>query len=101
VAGRRHAIAWLPEAVRNRDNQIAYVGERNPAAAIELGDAIEAAVDRLADFPESGRQGRVSGTRELAVVGTPYVIVYRIDAATVLVLRVLHGGQDWPPSQGD
>lgn len=101
MAARRCAVAWLPEAVRNRDNQVDYIGERNPAAAIALGDAIEAAVERLANFPESGRQGRVSGTRELAVVGTPYVIVYRIEAATVLVLRVLHGGQDWPPSQSD
>ena len=64
-------IEWLPEAVRNRDAQLAYIGERNPAAAIEIGDAIESSISRLADFPESGRPGRVPGSRELVVTGTP------------------------------
>jgi plasmid stabilization system protein ParE len=27
-------IEWLPEAARNRDAQLAYIGERNPAAAV-------------------------------------------------------------------
>lgn len=90
-------IEWLPEAVRNRDTQLAYIGERNPAAAIDIGDAIEAFVNRLADFPESARPGRVPGTRELVVTGTPFVIVYRVEPAAVVILRVLHGAQRWPP----
>jgi toxin ParE1/3/4 len=42
--------------------------------------------------------GRVRGTRQLIVVGTPYVVVYRIEPASVVILRVLHGAQRWPPS---
>lgn len=34
-------IEWLPEAVRNRETQLAFIGEHNPAAAIHMGDAIE------------------------------------------------------------
>ncbi len=90
-------IAWLPEAVRNLDAQLAYIGDRNPLVAIEMGDAIEALVVRLADFPESGRPGRVPGTRELVVTGTPFIIVYRIEPAALVILRVLHGAQRWPP----
>lgn len=90
-------ISWLPEAERNRQTQLAYIAERNPRAAIEVGDAIEAAVARLADFPKSGRPGRVQSTRELVVTGTPYVIVYRIERAGVVILRLLHGAQRWPP----
>ena len=90
-------IEWLPEAERNRQSQLAYIAERNPAAAIGLGDAIEAAVARLADFPESARTGRMRGTRELVVIGTPYIVVYRIERSAVVILRMLHGGQDWPP----
>ena len=62
-----------------------------------MGDAIEAAVSRLADFPESAKPGRVSGTRELVVPATPFIVVYRIEAAGIVILRVLHGARKWPP----
>ena len=92
-------VEWLPEAERNRDSQLAYIAERNPWAAIDLGDAIEAALARLADYPESARPGRVRGTRELVVTGTPYVVIYRVEPAAIVILRVLHGAQRWPPRQ--
>lgn len=64
-----------------------------------MGDAIETAVRHLANFPEIGPPGRIRGTRELVVTGTPYVVVYRIEATAVVILRVLHGAQDWPPDR--
>ncbi len=89
----------MPEAERNRESQLAYIAERNPRAAIDMGDAIEAAVARLADHPEGARPGRVRGTRELVVTGTPYVVVYRVEPSAILILRVLHGAQRWPPKR--
>ncbi len=59
--------------------------------------AIETAVARLADFPESAPQGRAPGTRELVVPGTPFIAVYRIAHGRVEILRLLHGAQMWPP----
>jgi len=91
-------VEWLPEAERNRESQLAYIAKRDPWAAIDMGDAIEAAVARLADNPNSARPGRVRGTRELVVTGTPYVVVYRVEPAAVVILRVLHGAQRWPPT---
>ncbi len=64
-----------------------------------MGDAIEAAVARLADHPEGARPGRVRGTRELVVTGTPYVVVYRVEPSAVLILRMVHGAQRWPPQR--
>jgi addiction module RelE/StbE family toxin len=89
-------VEWLPIAERNRASQLAYIAERNPRAAIAMGDAIEAAVRRLADHPRMGRPGRVKGTRELVISGTPYGIVYRIERDAVVILRLLHGAQRWP-----
>lgn len=89
-------IDWLPIAASNRNSQLAYIGERNPSAAAALGDMIEAAVSHLADHPHMGRPGRVPGTRERVVGGTPYVIAYRIEADSVVILRLLHGAQRWP-----
>jgi toxin ParE1/3/4 len=46
-----------------------------------------------------GRIGRVPGTRELIVGGTPWIIVYRVRADAVEIIRVLHGAQKWPPQR--
>lgn len=89
-------IEWLPSAKSDRRSQLDYIGERSPWAAIDMGDAIEAAVGRLADYPFSGRPGRAKGTRELVVGGTPYVIAYRVEPNAVVILRLLHGAQRWP-----
>ncbi len=89
-------IEWLPEAERNLTAQLEWIAEHNLWAAIDMGDAIHAAVSRLADHPAMARLGRVAGTRELVVVGTPYIVVYRIEASAVVILRVLHGAQRWP-----
>jgi toxin ParE1/3/4 len=51
----------------------------------------------LEQFPCRGQLGHVVGTRELAVIRTPYVLVYRIDDIVVVILRVRHGAQRWPP----
>ncbi|HJQ56445.1 MAG TPA: type II toxin-antitoxin system RelE/ParE family toxin [Vineibacter sp.] len=90
-------LDWLPAAERNVEDQVAYIAARNPKAALAMGDKIEAAVARLADHPHMGRPGRLRGTRELVVTGTPYVVVYRVEPAAVVILRVLHGAQRWPP----
>jgi toxin ParE1/3/4 len=89
-------IEWLPQTERNLGAQLEWIAKHNPLAAVDMGDAIHAAVSRLADYPAIARPGRVAGTRELVVVGTPYIVVYRIEASAVVVLRVLHTAQRWP-----
>lgn len=89
-------IEWLPIAARNREEQLAWLTERSPRAALAAGNAIERAVEDLLRHPRIGRAGRVDGTRELVVGGTPYVIAYRIDSEAVVVIRLLHGAQRWP-----
>lgn len=85
-----------PAAERNREGQRPCVGERDPWAAINAGASIEAAVRRPSDHPHMGRLGRVAGTRELVVGGTPFVIADRVEPDAVVVLRLLHGAQRWP-----
>lgn len=89
-------VEWLPEAQRGLAAQLEWVAERDPWAAVDLGEAVHAAVGRLADHPAMGRPGRLAGTRELVVTGTPYAVVYQLEAAAVVVLRVLHSAQRWP-----
>lgn len=51
----------------------------------------------LVKNPNVGRLGRVSGTRELVVSRTPYIVVYRV-GARVEILAIIHGARDWPES---
>lgn len=90
-------VEWLPEAVRNLTEQVEWIARQDPWVAVSIGTAIEAGVARLGDHPAMARPGRVAGTRELVILGTPYVVVYRIETAAVVILRVLHGAQQWPP----
>jgi len=57
---------------------------------------IREAVDQLSLYPFLGRSGRVAGTRELIVAGTPFIVPYRIRDDVVEILSVLHAARRWP-----
>lgn len=89
-------LVWSAFALSDRDGIFTYIEAENPRAAIMVDERIAAAARRLVEFPESGRPGRVAGTRELVVVGTPYVAAYTATESSIRILRVLHGAQQWP-----
>jgi toxin ParE1/3/4 len=89
-------LAWSTLSRADRREIYAYIEADNPRAAITIDQRIETAVLRLRDFPESGRIGRVEGTRELVVGRTPYVLAYVIAGDVVRILRVIHGARLWP-----
>jgi len=96
-------IEWSAFAQADRDAIFDYIEADSPRSAVSVDDRIRVQVEALAKFPESGRLGRVAGTRELVIQRTPYIAAYRIDGDTVRVLRVLHGARQWPGEmrQGD
>ena len=51
--------------------------------------------DSPATFPDRGRPGRVTETRELVVV-RPYIVVYGVHQDRIVILRIWHGAQDRP-----
>ena len=73
-----------------------HIAADNPAAAPRAIEQIRSAVERLREFPAIGRPGRVAGTRELVVAGTPYIVPYRVAADVVQIITVLHSAQRWP-----
>jgi toxin ParE1/3/4 len=89
-------VEWHPRARVDVIEAIEYIAAENLDAAYRVHDAIAGQIKLLARHPEMGRTGRVSGTRELVVVGTPYLAAYRITGKTVTILRVLHGARKWP-----
>jgi plasmid stabilization system protein ParE len=74
----------------------AHIAMDNPQAAARVVRRIKTCVEKLASFPNAGRIGQVDGTRELVVPGLPYIVVYRLNAESVEILRVFHSATDWP-----
>lgn len=89
-------LEWSPFALEDRDRIFDYIEQDNPPAAVVVDDRIREQAEGLVRFPESGRPGRIEGTRELVINRTPYIAAYRIRGDTVRILRVLHGAQLWP-----
>lgn len=90
-------ITWSDEALDDLRSLHAYISKDNPAAAQKMVMAILEIIEtQLPEHPHSGRPGRVNGTRELVIAGTPYIVPYRVKAGVIQVLRVYHGARRWP-----
>ena len=89
-------ILWLDRALDDLEAARRYIADDNPAAATNVFRLILESTGRLATMPASGRAGRVSGTRELVISRTPYIVAYRVARNRVEILAVLHGARQWP-----
>ncbi|NVN93610.1 MAG: type II toxin-antitoxin system RelE/ParE family toxin [Desulfuromonadales bacterium] len=89
-------LKWLKRAERDLDHVQAYIAQDNPQASVEMVLTIIAAVEQLDAFPGIGRPGRVQGTKELVVAGTPYIVPYRKKGERIEILRVYHEARLWP-----
>ena len=76
-----------------------FIAKDDPLAAQKVSHAIHVGIDRLIKFPSYGRAGDVKGTRQFAVAGIPYIVVYEIEEETITILRVYHTARDRPGSR--
>ena len=89
-------IVWTHAAIRDLMQIRRYIERDNSPAASSVAAQILKSVNRLVNHPKMGRVGRLSGTRELVISKTPYVVPYRAQGETIELLRVLHSRQQWP-----
>jgi toxin ParE1/3/4 len=75
-----------------------FISDENESAADQVIEHISFAVEQLQRHPRLGRPGRLSETRELSIIGTPYLIAYRVVRQEIQILAVLHGARRWPDS---
>lgn len=81
-------IVWSPLALERVEDIARYIAEDKPNAAIDWVDGLFDTVERLADFPESGRiVPEVGGRRIREVICGSYRVIYsvgvQIDVLTV------------------
>jgi len=91
-------IVWLDRARRELVHINRYIAADNPGAAPQVVRRIRDAVTKLRESPNIGRPGRLPGTRELVIVGTPFIVPYRVSNGVIEILSVVHGARRWPDS---
>jgi addiction module RelE/StbE family toxin len=89
-------IVWLRRSLWHMKSIKTFISTDNPEAASALLTRIYDGANRLATFPEMGRIGRVPGTRELPILNTPYIVVYKVFEDKVEMWAVFHGARRWP-----
>ncbi len=89
-------LEWAGPALKDLIDAGDFIASENPQAARRMSERVNEAVEYLLDHPNMGRPGRVHGTRELVVSGTPFIVVYRIKMPSIQILRVLHHARTWP-----
>ncbi len=89
-------IRWQDDAIKDLIQVRRFIAMDNPSAAARVANRIRSAVPELARQPGIGRPGRVPGTRERVLVDIPYIIAYRVEENTLVILRVLHTSRKWP-----
>jgi toxin ParE1/3/4 len=89
-------VRWTRPASADIEEIGIYIARENGTAAAKIATAILDHAEMLGKHPHLGRAGRIAGTRELVVAGTPFIVAYRVSDEEVQLLAVFHGARRWP-----
>jgi len=89
-------VRWLAKALAGLEAELGHIAAEDADAARRIAIVVRERTESLAQFPESGRPGRVAGTRELVLAGLPFIIPYRVRGEEVQVLRFFHTSRKPP-----
>ena len=87
---------WSRRAIRHLVSLRKVIAKDSEQNAALVAGRILNSVDLLQTQPGMGRPGRVSGTRELVVPDTPYIIPYRVRRDRLELIAVFDGHRQWP-----
>jgi plasmid stabilization system protein ParE len=92
------ALIWLQQAKADIQRLFDFLADVNPTAAAKTIRLIRTGADRLRDHPRPGRPhlGRPieDGLRRelyLPFASGAYILLYRLEGDTVVIIRVWHG----------
>jgi toxin ParE1/3/4 len=89
-------VVWSPRAIRHLIAIREYIEKDSDTNAALMAARILDAIETLRTQPQMGRPGRLNGTRELVVSGTPFIIPYRVRRERLELLAVFDGLRQWP-----
>lgn len=94
-----YQLIWSPTARLDLRDLLVYIAEDDPVAARNFARGVFSAIERLAEFPESGRMVTEFGERTIReVIRRPCRIVCRVrsEVKQVEIVRVWHGVRGTP-----
>jgi toxin ParE1/3/4 len=89
-------VVWSPRAIGHLVAIREYIEKDSDESAAHIAARILEAIETLRTQPQMGRPGRLIGTRELVVSGTPFIVPYRVRHGRLELLAVFDGRRQWP-----
>ena len=74
----------------------AYLVPRSPQGAERVRQAIQAAVELLAEFPGMGRPTDITDVRVLSTVRYPYLVYHAVEADALVAVHIRHSARRAP-----
>lgn len=93
-------VAWAPLAEQRALEAVDYIAQDRPGAAAAWLEQLLERVQGLERFEQQGRVVPEIGLpayREL--LHLPYRVIYRVDAARVVILTLRHVRRAWDPTE--
>jgi toxin ParE1/3/4 len=93
-------VVWSPLAEQRALEAVDYIAQDRPQAAVAW---LEELIERVGSLDQLAQRGRL--VREIGqpayreILHAPYRIIYRIDAARVVILTLRHQRRAWDPSE--
>lgn len=84
-----------PKARQDLSDIIAYIADRNPSAARKWRDEIFGVFELLGGSPFIGSAHEEVAPDIRMFPSGNYIVLYRVEEAGVLVLRIIHAARDW------
>jgi len=90
-------LLWSPQALRDLEAIRDYIAADSPRYAALVVERIVGGVERLRDFPESGRVVPERNRPEIReVIVQPYRVVYRLRPGVVEIATVFRASRNLP-----
>jgi len=89
-------ITLTPTANRDIKSIYDYIVENSTVTtAKKVLSSIENTIDKLEEFSQLGKVGRIKNTRELIVPRLPFVILYKIYPDKIAITSIMHTSKKW------
>jgi len=89
-------LIWTDSAQIDLYDLQLYLVDKDAGLGLRLALKIARGAEILEAQPRLGKRGLLTGTREWAIPGLPYKLVYALEGDNVTILRVIHQARDWP-----
>lgn len=94
--GRPLRIEWGDKATTDLEELLAYIAERNSAAADAVRDQIWSAVEHLCEYPQTGHSADEPGVFIKPLSRYPYLVFFKVVGDELHILHIRHGARRHP-----